>query len=198
MTDGKKSELLRTVEIRTNLLRLADAIDRLSCFIGRAVAWLALGMVLVTFVIVALRYLFDSGYIWMQESVIWMHALVFLLAAAYTLHADEHVRVDIFYRRMTPRGRAWVNLLGTLLLLMPSMCFVLLTSFDFVAQAWRVHETSSEAGGLPALYLLKTAIPVAAVLLMLQGLALLIRSFDLIVRGEASAGHAPTLGAGKI
>ncbi len=161
---------------RSALTRLITGIERLTTFTGHLVAWLTLGMVLVTALVVALRYLFDSGYIWMQESVTWMHGFVFMLAAAYTLREDEHVRVDIFYRRMTPRGRAWVNLLGTLLLLLPTTAFVLFTSLDFVAQSWRVTETSVEAGGLPGLYLFKTVIPVAALLLLLQGLALALRS----------------------
>lgn len=180
------------------LLRLAAAIDRLSSASGRAVSWLTLGMVSVTFLIVALRYLFDSGYIWMQESVVWMHALVFLLAAAYTLREDEHVRVDIFYRRMSPRGRAWVNLLGTLLLLVPSMLFVLITSFGFVEQAWRVQESSSEAGGLPAIYLLKSAIPAAAILILLQGFSMILRSLVRLIEKHPQAAHQPPSQGGKI
>lgn len=181
-----------------HLLRFAALTDRLCDVIGKAVAWLTLGMVLITFVIVALRYLFDSGYIWMQESVIWMHGLVFLLAAAYTLRQDEHVRVDIFYRRMPATGRAWVDLLGTLFLLVPSMLFVLITSIDFVAQSWRVFETSSESGGLPGLYLLKSAIPVAALLLLIQGAALAVRALVVILGGEAENGQNAGTPGGKI
>ncbi|NNF52383.1 MAG: TRAP transporter small permease subunit [Gammaproteobacteria bacterium] len=180
------------------MLRFSALIDSLCDIIGKAVAWLTLGMVLVTFAVVALRYLFDSGYIWMQESVVWMHGLVFLLAAAYTLRQDEHVRVDIFYRRMTARGRAWVDLSGTLLLLIPSMLFVLITSLGFVAQSWRVLETSSEAGGLQALYLLKSVIPVAAVLLLLQGAAIGLRALVVILTGEASNQRDAHTPGGKI
>lgn len=156
--------------------RLIGLLELVCLWVGRAVAWLTLAMVLVTFLVVMLRYLLDSGYIWMQESVTWMHGLVFMLAAAYTLQHDEHVRVDIFYRRLGTRGRAWVNLLGTLFLLMPTALFIFYTSLDFVARSWRVGESSAEAGGLPALYLLKTVIPLAAVLLLLQGLALALKS----------------------
>lgn len=196
--DGRADKRVRAVNPIAGLRRIADVIDRLTGLIGRGVAWLTLAMVLVTFLVVALRYLFDSGYIWMQESVVWMHALVFLLAAAYTLREDEHVRVDIFYRKFTGRTRAWIDLLGTILLLMPGMLFVFITSLDFVAQSWRVHETSAEAGGLPALYLLKTAIPVAALLLMLQGLAVALRSLAKIMQAGAADAQTRHGEGGKV
>jgi TRAP-type mannitol/chloroaromatic compound transport system permease small subunit len=105
-----------------------------------------------------------------------MHATVFMLAAAYTLHRDEHVRVDIFYRKLDARGRAWVDVTGTLLLLLPMMIFLLATSLDYVATSWSIHEGSREAGGLPYPFvpLLKSLIPVTACLLILQGLASLL------------------------
>ena len=99
---------------------------------GRAIAWLTVPMVVTTFVIVVLRYAFDLGWIWMQESVIWMHAVVFMLAGAYTLNWDAHVRVDIFYRGMSSRRKAWVNLLGIALFLMPVSVFLIATSWEYV------------------------------------------------------------------
>lgn len=153
---------------------LADRISRLNVLIGTAVAWLTAMMVVVTTVMVVSRYLFASGWIWLQETVIWMHALVFMLAAAYTLHRDEQVRVDVFYRGMSPRRKALVNILGTALLLIPTCVFLLLLSWDYVAASWRISEASREAGGLPGLYLLKTVIPLTAVLLILQGIAQII------------------------
>jgi TRAP-type mannitol/chloroaromatic compound transport system permease small subunit len=130
-------------------------------------------MVAVQFVIVALRYVFDLGWIWMQESVLWMHAATFMLAAAYTLRHDEHVRVDIFYGRLTSRGRALVDILGTLLLLLPMMIFLIVSSWDYVSVSWTIREGSREAGGLayPAVPLLKSLIPLTAGLVCLQGLA---------------------------
>lgn len=177
---------------------LIGLLENVCVRVGRAVAWLTLAMVLVTFLIVLLRYLLDSGYIWMQESVTWMHALVFMLAAAYTLHHDEHVRVDVFYRRFGPRGRAWVNLLGTLFLLAPTALFIFVTSLDFVARSWRVGESSSEAGGLPAIYLLKTVIPLAALLLLLQGLALALKSLRDIRNPAEQDGAPPEPPAGMV
>ncbi|HUF73718.1 MAG TPA: TRAP transporter small permease subunit [Gammaproteobacteria bacterium] len=140
---------------------------------GRAIAWVMLPMVVVQFVIVALRYVFDLGWIWMQESVLWMHAAAFMLAAAYTLHHDEHVRVDIFYRKLTDRGRTLVEVLGTLLLLLPMMIFLIVSSWDYVSVSWSIREGSREAGGLayPAVPLLKTLIPVTAGLVCVQAVA---------------------------
>ena len=166
------------------LEQLADRIERLSEWSGRAVSWLTLAMVLVTFLVVVLRYAFDLGWIALQESITWMHALVFLLGAAYTLRHDGHVRVDIFYRRRSPRGRAWTDLLGALLLLIPVCGFILWISWDYVAESWRLHEGSREAGGLPGVFLLKTAIPVMATLLLVQGLAQVLRSIAVIRRGK--------------
>ena len=166
------------------LIRTANRLDRLSEWVGRAVAWLTLAMVLVTFAVVVLRYAFNLGWIAMQESVTYMHALVFMLAAAWTLRHDGHVRVDIFYREMSPKARARVDLAGTLLLLLPVSVFILVTSWDYVAASWSLHEGSREAGGLPGVYLLKTAIPVMAGLLILQGLANALRAIA-ILRGQA-------------
>ena len=139
--------------------------------IGKLVSWLTLAMVVTTFVIVVLRKFFDVGWIWLQESVTWMHAAVFMLAAAYTLKADEHVRVDIFYTRFSPKTKALVDFLGSLFLLLPLCAFIIWSSWDYVAESWGVKETSWQSSGLPALYLLKSIIPVTATLVALQGLS---------------------------
>ena len=152
---------------------LSDRLRRFSELSGRIVAWLTLPMVLGTFVVVVLRYVFDLGWIWMQESIIWMHAAVFMLAAAYTLNRDEHVRVDVIYRGMPPERKAFVNLAGTVLFLLPMAVFLVVTSFDYVAVSWQIGESSREAGGLPFPFvpLLKTVIPVTALMLIAQGVA---------------------------
>jgi TRAP-type mannitol/chloroaromatic compound transport system permease small subunit len=152
---------------------MLSAIERTVTWLGRAAAWLTLVMVLVTAVVVVLRYFFGIGWIWLQESVTWMHATVFLLAAAYTLARDEHVRVDIFYSRLGPRGRAVVDTAGVLLLLLPTCAWIAFTGMNYVVASWAVGEASRETGGLPGLYLLKTLIVVTPVLLALEGLALL-------------------------
>jgi TRAP-type mannitol/chloroaromatic compound transport system permease small subunit len=171
------------------LERFAARVDRLNAVIGRTAGWLTVAMVVITCVVVVARYFFDAGWIWLQESVTWMHALVFMLAAAWTLGLDEHVRVDVFYRDMAPRRRALVDLTGVLLLLIPFCLFLLVVSWDYVSASWRVGEASREAGGLPGLFLLKSVMLVMPVLLILQGVALAARSW-LALRG-ASQTSAP-------
>jgi TRAP-type mannitol/chloroaromatic compound transport system permease small subunit len=159
-------------------MTLAEFIDRFNAAIGRICAWLTLAMVIITCAIVVMRYAFDTGWIWLQESVNWMHAAVFMLAAAYTLAKDEHVRVDIFYKDFGRRGQAFVDAAGTLLFLIPLSVFLIWVSWDYVAIAWKIREASVEAGGLPYPWvpLLKSFIPAMSVLLLLQGISLLIRS----------------------
>ncbi len=160
--------------------RLTRGIEHLSESTGRAIAWLTLAMVLVQFAVVVLRYVFSIGWIAVQESILYMHALVFLLGAAYTLKHDGHVRVDIFYRRLPPRARGAVDLLGTLLLLLPVCAFIFWVSWDYVLESWRLTEGSREAGGLPGVFLLKTTILIMAALFLLQGAAVAIRSLLLL------------------
>lgn len=160
-------------------------IDRLSEWTGRAVAWLMLAMVIVTVVVVGARYLFDAGWISLQESVTWMHGIALMLGLAYTLKHDAHVRVDVFYRRFGERGRAWIDLVGAVVLLLPLCVFIAWSSWDYVAASWAVGESSREAGGLPGLFLLKTAIPVAAALLALQGVAMALAAVR-VIRGSRS------------
>ena len=144
---------------------------------GHAVSWLTLIMVLVTTVIVILRYVFDTGWIALQESVSFMHATVFLIGMAYTLKQDGHVRVDIIYQRLSTRGKAIVELLGHVLIVIPVMVFLMMTSWEYVADSWAIHETSSQTGGLPGVYLLKSLILVMAGLLILQAIANTIKAW---------------------
>jgi TRAP-type mannitol/chloroaromatic compound transport system permease small subunit len=157
---------------------------------GRTVAWAMVPMIVVQFVIVALRYVFDVGWIWMQESVLWMHAATFMLAMAYTLHHDEHVRVDIFYRKMSSRGRALVDIFGSLLLLLPVTIFLIIVSWDYVWVSWSIHEGSREAGGLPYPFVpvLKSLIPVTAGLVCVQGVANLLVDIGRLMRADAPPG----------
>lgn len=136
---------------------------------GKTVAWLTVVMVLLTFAIVTLRYGFNLGWIWLQESVTYLHVAVFTIAAAWTLQQDGHVRVDIFYAEMTDKKRALVDLVGTLLFLVPLCIFVLLIAWPYVANSWSLLESSREAGGLPLVFLLKSLILVMPALLLGQG-----------------------------
>jgi len=136
--------------------------------LGRAAAWLTLAMTLLTFLVVVLRYGLNEGWIWMQESVTYLHATVFMVAAAWTMQCDEHVRVDILYRARSMRYRLWVDLAGTLLFMAPFSVFLLYIGWDYVLVAWQVRETSAEPGGLPLVWLLKALILVLPALLLLQ------------------------------
>lgn len=167
--------------------KVSSVIDRSNDVIGRSIAWLTVIMVLTQFAVVVLRYLFNVGWIAMQESIIYMHAFVFLIGAAYTLHHDAHVRVDIFYHRMSDRGKARVDLLGSIFLLLPVCIFIFMMSWDYVVQSWSLLEGSREAGGLPGVFLLKTSMLLMPVLLGLQGIAMILKSL-VIISGEPTTG----------
>jgi len=156
--------------------RIADTIDSVSAFIGRGVAWLALVIVLLQFTLVVARYLFGIGSIWVTESVTYGHAALFLLASAWTLRSGGHVRVDVFYAHVSPRARALIDLLGTLLLLIPFAVALLWLSLPFAARSWAILERSPEASGLPLVFVLKSLLPIFALMLALQGIAQAIRS----------------------
>lgn len=181
------------------MLKLRQSLEDFSEFTGTIIAWLTITMVLVTFVVVVLRYAFDLGWISMQESVTWMHAAVFMLGAAYTLKRDEHVRVDIFYRRMPARQQAVVNLLGTLIFLLPMAVFLAMTSWDYVYTSWLIREASREAGGLPYPFvpILKSLIPATAGMLILQGIANILGAI-LTLTGRMPTSPVHTAPIGKV
>jgi TRAP-type mannitol/chloroaromatic compound transport system permease small subunit len=157
--------------------KIASKIEAFVDLTGRTVSWLALLMVIVTFVVVVLRYLFDIGSIALQESVTYMHATLFLIGAAWTLKHDAHVRVDIIYNRCSIQSRALIDLLGSVFLLMPLMLFIAWISWVYILDSWSVHEGSREAGGLPGVFLLKSLILVMAALLVLQAIANALNAF---------------------
>jgi len=150
---------------------LAERIDRLNAAIGHAVAWLALAVVLLQFALVVARYLFGLGSVWLTETVIYAHATLFMLAAAWTLGAGGHVRVDIFYADASARSKALVELIGALLLLLPFMLVLIWLSVPYAARSWAILEHSQETSGLPIIFALKTLIPLFALLMALQGVA---------------------------
>jgi TRAP-type mannitol/chloroaromatic compound transport system permease small subunit len=155
---------------------LAETIEKFSEWSGRLISWLTFFMVLLVFIVVIIRYVLNMGSIALQESITYLHGMVFLLAAAYTLKHDEHVRVDIFYSAMSPRNRAWVNLIGTLVFMFPVCITIFIMSLDYVLLSWKISEASGESGGLPGIFLLKSLILVMPVLMLLQGVAWILRS----------------------
>lgn len=162
------------------LTRFADLVDGLNDRVGRAVAWLVLAMVVLLCAQVIARNAFDWASQAVAESAVRMHALVFMLGLGYTLMHNEHVRVDLLSRHWSPRRRAIVELIGFAALLAPFCLLLMFSSFDYVAASWRIFESSRESGGLPGVFLMKTVIPVAAGLLLLQGLARAARALVLL------------------
>jgi TRAP-type mannitol/chloroaromatic compound transport system permease small subunit len=158
------------------MLRLANRIDRFTTAIGSAAAWLVLAVVLIQFLVVLLRYAFGVGSIRLQESIVYAHALAFLLAAAWALKIGAHVRVDVFYRDAQTRTRGLVDLFGAIFLLLPMAGLILWVSLPYVGRSWAILERSQETAGLPFVFLLKTAIPTFAVLLLVQGIAEIVRA----------------------
>ncbi len=164
----------------------ASGLTAFNTVVGRLAAWLVLYMTLMQFVVVIMRYVFSYGVIQMQESIWYMHGLLFMLGAGYTLVKEGHVRLDVFYREASDRAKAWINLVGALVLLLP-FC---VANFDFawslVLNSWAVREGSTETTGLPYIYLFKTVILVFSVLVIMEGIALALRSLlTLTERGRS-------------
>jgi TRAP-type mannitol/chloroaromatic compound transport system permease small subunit len=172
------------------MLRLASKLEDFIRFTGMLAASLSVVMVVVTGVIVVQRYWFETGSISLQESVTFMHAALFMLAAAYTLAADDHVRVDIFYSQMSGQRKALVDLLGTLLLLMPFCGFLIWSSWEFVELSWQMEEASQEAGGLPFPFpaIMKSFIPIGGLLLAIQGIVIMLRCLVTLQSANADGG----------
>ncbi len=167
----------------STVLRIADRIDCVNTAVGRTAAWAALLIVLVQFIVVVMRYVFGVGSIWLTETIIYGHATLIMLAAAWTLYAGGHVRVDVFYADFSPRTKAWVDLAGALLLLLPFMLVIAWFAIPYVARSWASLERSREASGLPFLFLLKTLIPLFAFMMALQGVSQAIRAAH-VLRGS--------------
>lgn len=164
------------MRIAARLERIADGIERLTTAIGRAAAWCALAIVLMVFAVVLMRYVLGLGSIWLTEAILYAHAALFLLAAAWTLKEGVHVRVDVFFAGASPRRRALVDLIGAALLLAPFVAALTWFALPYAGRSIAILERSREASGLPLVFLLKSLIPAFALLLGLQGIAQAIRA----------------------
>lgn len=169
--------------------KLLTSIENFIDWSGRTVSWLSLFLVLITFIVVVMRYAFDSGSIALQETSTYLHATVFLVGMAYTLQQNAHVRVDIFYSRFSERAKAWVDLCGALFLLLPFMLFISWISWQYIADSWSVLEGSREAGGLPGVFLLKSLILVMTSLLSLQSFTQIARNIETILQSDTKNPH---------
>ncbi|MFX0541996.1 TRAP transporter small permease subunit [Roseovarius sp. S4756] len=157
------------------MIRIAAAINSLNSGVAHVVRWLALFMVLIQFAIVVGRYVFGVNSIAAQESVLYLHATLFMLGAGYTLLVDKHVRVDVFFANLSAAGQRRIDIFGHLFLLLPSMAALLYWSWPSVRNSWKILEGPISVGGIEAVFLLKTLIPLFCILVMLQSVALLIR-----------------------
>ena len=153
------------------VLKLLSGLSALTRMVVRPLRWLALIMVLLTFAIVILRYALNSGGVLLQESVMYLHGTLFMLAIALGVGDNTHVRVDILYSRRSPEQQAWIDLVGHLLFLLPVAGFMIWVSLPYVSNSWQILEGSSEVGGIPGVFLLKTLIPLTGALLFCQGIA---------------------------
>ena len=168
------------------MIAFADRIDRFTRAIGHAGAWLALAIVLVQFALVLARYVFSFGSLWLTQSVIYFHATLIMLAAAWTLAAGGHVRVDVFYAHASARTKAVIDLIGALFLLLPFALTLLWLSLPYAARSWAILERSQESSGLPLVFLLKTFIPLFAALMALQGVSQAIRAIAVLFAPDIS------------
>lgn len=165
-----------------SLTALMRFIDELNSSVGKVVSWLAVIMVLTQFTIVVMRYVFGIGSIMMQESIVYLHSFLFMAGAGYTLLHNGHVRVDVFYREVSVRKKAIVDLFGVIFLLLPVCSLIWFSSWDYVLQSWLILEGSVETSGIQARFILKSVILIFCALLGLQGIAMALRSF-LVLKG---------------
>ncbi len=155
--------------------KLADRLGAVNLAVGSVVRWFALIMALIQFAIVLLRYVFGFSDIALNESVLYLHAFLFMLGAGYTLLVDGHVRVDIFYARLSEKAQSRIDLFGHVFFLVPAMLTVLYWSWPSIRNSWSILEGPISVGGIPASFLLKSLIPAFCVLLLIQSLACILR-----------------------
>lgn len=167
----------------STVARIVTSISAFNGFLGNVFSWLTLGIVLVCFLVVVLRYVFSTSFVWMQDLYVWMNGVMFTGIAGYVLLRDGHVRVDIFYRPWNLRRKAWLDLVGFFLFLVPFSLTVLIWGWTYVQRSWRFHESSMNVGGLPALFVVKTFILIFAAVILLQGIAMALRSI-LVLNGR--------------
>jgi TRAP-type mannitol/chloroaromatic compound transport system permease small subunit len=174
------------------LARAVGVIDWINRCIGRAVAWLTLATVIICGAVVLLRYAAGVGHVWMQELYVWTHAMTFLLAAGFAYLLNAHVRVDILYAKLSRRGRAWVDLFGVIFLLFPWLVLLAWTAWTYVTYSWQTNEISVQSNGMPAMYVLKSALLGFVILVGLQGLAWIGRSILVLAGREPPSAETLT------
>jgi TRAP-type mannitol/chloroaromatic compound transport system permease small subunit len=165
-------------------------IEAINEYLGRVISWITFGLVVLVFTDVVMRYVFQTSFVFVQEMEWHLFSIIFLFGAGYTLLHDEHVRVDIFYQRMSKKGQAWINFIGVLFFLLPGCYLIIATAIPFVQDSYSVVEGSPDPGGVPYRFLLKSAIPVGFGFVALQGISLLLKSLLTILGTELEAKEA--------
>ena len=165
------------------LAGFVTAISGLNSVIGRVFSWLALATVIACFSVVVQRYLFSTTHLWLQDLYVWLGGAMFMAVGGFALMRDDHVRVDIFYRPAPLRSKAIRDLAGVVLFLIPYCVVAWIYAFPYVQRSWALHEPSSNPGGMPGLFVLKTFILVFILLVGLQGIAMAFRSI-LVLAGR--------------
>jgi len=163
-----------------SIIRVINALNRL---IGNVFAWLSLAIVVVCFAVVVQRYALSTTRLWMQDLYVWLNGAMFTAVAGFALLRNDHVRVDIFYRPASMERKALVDLIGVVFFLMPFAWVVYAYGWNFVARSWRLFEGSSNIGGMPGLFILKSFILVFAFVIVIQGISMALRSI-LILAGR--------------
>ncbi len=161
-----------------NFIKFIESINEL---IGLSVSWVTFGLVILVCTDVVMRYVFNTSFVFVQEMEWHLFSFIFLIGAGYTLLHDEHVRVDIFYQRLTKKGKAWINLIGTAFFLFPGCYMIIATGLPFVMDSFSVMEGSPDPGGIPFRFILKSMIPVGFVFVALQGISLFLKSLFFIL-----------------
>lgn len=164
-----------------SLLTVSASIDRINDWVGRQISWFSFLLVLVICIDVLMRYFFNQSVIWITELEKYLFAFIFLFGAAYAFKEDKHVRVDLFYSKMGPKGKAWINLLGGVLFLIPWSFIIVQVAWHYAYASWNIGESSAQPGGLPALYLMKFGIFLGFALLLLQAISSVFRSLHVIL-----------------
>ena len=172
------------------LSKISQRINQFSNRVGQVISWLTLLLVILVMTVVISRYLLGVGSIAIQESVSYVHAIIFMLGLAFTLQRGGHVRVDIFYREFSPRRKAIVDLIGAAVFLLPFCGLILFGSWDYVMASWSISETSSETRGIAAVYLLKTLMIIMPITLGLQGVGQMIESVLVLTKTDTKTGGA--------
>lgn len=168
----------------TFIKKLTCTIDSVSDFTGRIVGWIAVPMIAALIYEVFARYVFHRPTIWSYEITYMIYGTHFLLGAGYTLSVKGHIRIDLLYMKFSPRGRAFIDVLGYLIIFFPIMFILVISSYDMAKDAYQIKEVSQFTPWQPLLWPFKSVICIGVSLLILQGFAEFLRSMIMLIKGE--------------